>query len=1628
MAASTANDAPGKIHRSQYVRIAERLEKLIPGNPILTYRAHEQRKGRNWFMRAQFYYLEHSNYVTEKPLQAYLLALLNIVDIPADEKALYERKLVKERQPEGISRATLFYTVLVSIATGDATLRDLEQNIYMQGLVADAVKTGVNTDELVEVTRRLRQDTKTVRAFFDALDAILAENVRKQENDERGAFELSRVLSRDTPVVSGVEDNDFKRLLEWIRDKTTWFTSTTRDMSQRIIDGDNEDILWNAYLEQVRAEVDTMLRVPQSAEADINEALAAASNDIQKLRDSIETIDAATSDYDAQQSAVAAVDDDAQQSSALSRKRTLRPSSSSDDAASSSSSTRRKAIAHNTVELWDRTRQLLNDQKRVQLGNMRNALVAQLNTRLQARRALYSEIQLPQLRTRELTSIVELPTLIDRLHTYVVAEEQAQREIAEVERVERMTTRAETRLIETAKEAQSSTLLDDAQEFIDISSTIIEQPPPPERLALVAASQALVLQIDESNKQVSTIIEEIRSQGSRAHRQNGVVITVDQLNTLERIRRSEYEAYTLNTNNMNRIVNDLNERYNDVMRQFQRVQQSATANVADNMQYYRTVRRSYEEKLSELNDLMNIPEVRQLIEQRKAERDGLISTIEFKGDDDDGSKSTQLIQVNESISRLETRLEQAQTKNFELRKAVFDAKNTIMDQENAQQVTMAEIKAQQNKIEELNAQLAARTQTAVVPTAPQILAIRQRISALEKDRDNALALQQESEAKSNDAERRLTVVNSELATVRSNLEQTNSALASERLLALQSASTLATAQASAQASKEITLRLSSEQTVIQGNLDRITAERDNIQRQLDEAQRNARSSATENRVTVENLQAKLTRRDGRVNALRETLRQKQVEIDANQATVKELLLKNTKLEESNKAQAELIEKLEKDGRDALRRHDELVVNIKNESDAVKKNKIDADEKEQVAQTLRLHIAQLEGQLNASQETIEKLELERARLLSDLTNMTKQAKEDVERWIGQPDYKEIIDRLNRTISEMQTTATDAQHEYDQVRANNATLQAEIDRLNAGISENEARIDELTKENAQKTEMIVELEEKITELEALSDIAEENRIRSIREALEEGARLETRLDDEDQHNRHILDEIVTIEEDGVNLRGDLERARKKARKAKKKFEELKERQRKEHAPKTIPPLDVIAMIRSLSSPSTATTSAQSPPVVYFDITAERDKYRAIADQLSILDTSRAFDAMENYIMTSRDIDSSVFVVLEEFSRFVNSVQGATNNRRFSFWITDTRQHTSIIKDIISAASEEVDHVHVLEKSSYPDLEHTIHELIDNTLRNYYTENAEDHPELVFDFAPAEVALITANPVHPHTTHKRERTGALLSTRPHPKVFDGHELSTTDYDFLEMLRMYVLPVLNQPAKGIDFTINTPTDDDTWTHVDAGAHLPNVVDALTTNLIHRLHIRQVGKRIRRPTTLSVRKYLADLILSETTSRFQHSGVRYLDVNRKIFGILDSVVDNGFLSAFTFCLGKVNVPEDFHSELFYAALKSVDFRELVTIQYNYRVASTQTSRAVSAVSLAARQFSDKLDYMLERANRLKPLEIPLPTDVYVSNVPQTRYEYVEALASSSRPEFRVQRRRVQSPWLGAGSIAPVLF
>lgn len=1611
--------------------------------------------GNTWLEKIQTYYFE----APARDAVVVLAAFLNDMSQYWDKSsAIYLRQLIEREgktrnlrsERDEVTMAAELYVAAISLNIA----RPDPRNRTIQVLLADAKRVGVDRSVLRERVARLYRDTNAVEGFYAAIDEVLEDNVRRQlqlpddESAVRPSLNAEEIPSNDKELLEGRDSaqHDFTAILQWIvsNARTIW-SETTVDNATEILRGTTK--YTRDFAASLDRELSRQLADASNQWTDVNDQLERVAADIRRNRANLRTIDAAREAHIIPQSG----------------KRSQRESS-----LSSSSSSSPSLSTENPDEVWQYASRMLRANKLAELNNFRDAVTVALNEQLLRRRLLYDRLAWPELRSVELTSVRDIGKLLNDVHDvqvlYIDVEDA--RQSAKSARATKR--RTETELATQASTSRDPSVVVESNLFADtVYASIISAEA--EAVAVVTAYEHMH-DLQQSERKLTADLQAKVDENTRQHLDlEGVFFTRDTIDTYLATRNHIMRAYNSYINRVPEYIEQLDRRYSYLASTHEELQRLQAETLIDANTYSRLAaeykdqsaeldrqlravriaadndRQSFEERIKDLEALKKQREdvkvkvkddadASAAVDKELEDLQQALKDLREENADNIRSNNALFAKVAEYLRRIELHDElftRVSTVNADLEaaQARLQLLNTtpppqyiVDDDATAEQQAVAELEARARDLSEAGARWKK--------TAFDIKARYEQAENARKDLAEQLA----------NAEREISNKVFELSEARSNAAKNDDELKKEKKKLDDNKKMVKTLDEQKTKFEALKTNAETDNTSLKeqiANLNRqLTESRDAVARLQKTAVETAQQFEERRRAFVKRNDERTKLLNDQIAALNGTNAEQTQTIEGLRASI---VQKDAQLAAGLAAGAAIQATvnaltIERDNFSSTAQR------LQDERTRLQKQ---VDDFAAERRRLETTIAELQGQVTASTRRVAEQDQELLRVRQDLTlarrNVTELARErdsltmqlEAARTASSANVDDLRDQHTLIIEDLRSRLAQYQVRLEQAQNDRNTIAADRDRLTGQITALQAQIDEsqreittLTEQNAKYIDEIKELRAKIEELEALNDDTGEEKQRELEEALAKSEEYARRLTEEKERSRKVLERIASLEADSVRADKEITDAAEIETRA---TEFLTKHKERTAPPPAATPAEVLTTLRELSSLNKLAVPSQvvvnkAPQVVLFDITAERAKYQAITEQLGILDNSRAYDAMENYIMTSSDIDSSVFVVLDAFSHFVNTVEGATNSRRGSFWVSDKRKHTKIIRDIIEAASEETEHHHVLELTDIPNLENDVFTLIESVLRSQYLESASERPDLLFEPVPTYASATRSRPMSTFSTHSRTRIGAAPTRLPHKRIFDAHELTRKTYDFSDALRMYVLPVLNQPSKNMEFTMTTPTGDDPWTIFDEGSHLTDVARTLTTNLLQRLHVRQVGKRIRRPTTLSVRKFLSDLILSETTSRFLHAAIRYQDVNRKLFGILDSIVANGFLSAFTYCLKKVGVPKDFKSEYMYSALNNEDFSELVAFYYNFTVASTQASRSTLATDTAARRVSDKFDFFLSPNNRIQPMPIPRPNEVYTPGVAQSRYGYITQLTSSDRADYRAHRRRIQAVWAGGNA------
>ncbi len=659
-----------------------------------------------------------------------------------------------------------------------------------------------------------------------------------------------------------------------------------------------------------------------------------------------------------------------------------------------------------------------------------------------------------------------------------------------------------------------------------------------------------------------------------------------------------------------------------------------------------------------------------------------------------------------------------------------------------------------------------------------------------------------------------------------------------------------------------------------------------------------------------------------------------------------------------------------------------------------------------------------------QETLRKLqeELQENKQLSrDLEVKLESAQANLQRTTEtfNEQQRALTDKMQERIDRLTSEKEKHERRLQKVHDDRARLQQQQDLLQAEINQKNDRLRQLEQDAAELRGNLERARSRKKDLEDVEAVSREQEERNARLAIE-AQRVNAMFDDLKRESREFFDKMKKRKGKITELRQELEAFINQQKNA----SPPSSSSSSSSAPPQIvylpaprqPEYTPQELGLHLQSKGILPAVQQDTPVIEFDITAERERHRHVIDQLIVLDNGRAYDAMEDYILQSGDVNPAVFVVLDKLSLFVNMVEGFTNTKHRAFFISTNKPGKGIIRDVIEAASSEVEHSHVLDIMDFQSMRDPVKSIIERALRGKELDSLARNPGDLFteivDHPPVETSSATVE-----DSLERSRSAASSSSIVNDDddaieyLFNAHEQLKEDHDFFEFLQAHVLPALDQPDKGVFFSLAHPTDN--WSVMRKGASLHQVAEQLSVNLVQHLHVRELRRQRRRPTRLSVRKLLSDYLISNTLGDVHHAGILYQSTNDKITGILASVLHSGFLSAFTYCLGALNIPMEFDSPRLYAAIQNSHFVALVGLRYNAQTAMSQVSRSQLAITAIQAAFSNKLDFLLLPSNRITPITIPLDATIF-SNAPRSRLEYIQRVERSEEATYEQQRRRLR--------------
>ncbi len=606
----------------------------------------------------------------------------------------------------------------------------------------------------------------------------------------------------------------------------------------------------------------------------------------------------------------------------------------------------------------------------------------------------------------------------------------------------------------------------------------------------------------------------------------------------------------------------------------------------------------------------------------------------------------------------------------------------------------------------------------------------------------------------------------------------------------------------------------------------------------------------------------------------------------------------------------------------------------------------------------------------------------------------------------------VEQQRTNVEKLQKELDAAQAELNRTRTATTALNEEISRLadtNKQLSTNlvnlQAELKEVQTSEAELKRKIARIEEELIEETELADqyknLAEELhdevkklRTKGAQTMIEENETIDRMEQEEDElaKQTEILQDTYDREPD--NLARETFQSKTEFR-----------RQAEQHLRIAAPRILTDDVLES------------AVPTQRFDITAEQANYANIVAALDIADGSRVFDHVENYISKSGAFDQSVFVMMDAFHSFSMLVAGFSAQKdKNAFWQTHVPGRKALIEDIVEAGTEDTATVPAIDVKDFPNLR----PLLENTLNAIIDERlSTNRPGSL----PSTLIIPRATLAsHDDVAEVYNGTRSLISASSNDvqpaKIFSNDGVVQETYDFREVLQAYILPALNQQEHNVVFSLSSPTQYDPWTRIPKGTTRVVTVKTLSYNIMRHLHISRSGDRvIRRPTTLSAKKLLADLLLRRTLSDAAFAGQRYTEINARIEKLLEKVVDATFYSAFRLSLEKFNIPMNFKSNELYGALNSIEFAQLVGSFYAYNVArrSLKTKGSRESLSILGATISTHLETIKRGGGTIPSMEIPTPGAVFVDNGSTSFISYIDKRQRDAEEEderkFRTSKR-----------------
>lgn len=580
-----------------------------------------------------------------------------------------------------------------------------------------------------------------------------------------------------------------------------------------------------------------------------------------------------------------------------------------------------------------------------------------------------------------------------------------------------------------------------------------------------------------------------------------------------------------------------------------------------------------------------------------------------------------------------------------------------------------------------------------------------------------------------------------------------------------------------------------------------------------------------------------------------------------------------------------------------------------------------------------------------------------------------------------DTRERIDALEKDRDATQSQLSETEKRLKESQAEQHQLEETNRKLESSLSDEKARIADAFERASKKDARLKSLTDQIRELQTASDSGRkklEAEIASLRVRMQETSENFKEITDEGMETDERYQALIREEKKRINRdEENLEALKKRKYRAEVRANKRKGGKERSNTFYTNHPEYAIAANAQTDS---------SLPVYLFNIEDEQSIYRRILSDLDITDNRRVFNYVEAYAINSGVFSREAMVVFDAFHTFVNLVEGNTGQQADAFWTSEQKGTKALIADIIEAGTVDTAAVPVMDVHDFPQLR--------STLETTLTRIINDR------FLTDENSPLPQNTVMPYT----RRTG----DNPMTAVYDGstplayarqvdverrplfnsqYSYLNDDYDFEDTVEGLVLPSLGKQNNNVVFSVTKPTSSDPWTTMAKGSLKNDVVKALANNILQHLHAGNEGGRvIRRPTTLSVRKILDKIKTERVVAEMAYSSARYIDPNERIKGVLSSVVNKTFYSAFILALANLNIPFDFTNSTFYGAVKSPDFAELVANRY-LLIKTKSRKGAIKESSRLAGIISNQLDDFQKRIKTIPSTRIPIFESVYNSEV-----------------------------------------